>query len=63
MSRKAAPVGDSLDLLLDTICNTFGGILFIAMLVVILTSQISRDAAPSAPAQNPAARFGDFAVN
>ncbi len=49
MSRKAAPVGDSLDLLLDTICNTFGGILFIAMLVVILTSQISRDAAPSAP--------------
>ena len=49
MSRKAAPSGDSLDLLLDTICNTFGGILFIAMLVVILTNQVSRDAAPSAP--------------
>jgi len=49
MSRKSAPVGDSLDLLLDTICNTFGGILFIAMLVVILTNQVSRDAAPSAP--------------
>lgn len=49
MSRKAAPASDSLDLLLDTICNTFGGILFIAMLVVILTNQISRDAAPSAP--------------
>ena len=29
MSRKAAATGDSLDLLLDTICNTFGGILFI----------------------------------
>jgi hypothetical protein len=49
MSRKAAPVVDSLDLLLDTICNTFGGILFIAMLVVILTNQLSRDAGPSAP--------------
>lgn len=49
MSRKAASIGDSLDLLLDTICNTFGGILFIAMLVAILTSQISRDAATSAP--------------
>jgi len=49
MSRKSAPSSDSLDLLLDTICNTFGGILFIAMLVVILTSQISRDAAASAP--------------
>lgn len=49
MSRKAAASGDSLDLLLDTICNTFGGILFIAMLVVILTNQASRDAAPSTP--------------
>ena len=49
MSRKAAATGDSLDLLLDTICNTFGGILFIAMLVVILTNQASRDAAPTNP--------------
>lgn len=49
MTRKAAASGDSLDLLLDTICNTFGGILFIAMLVVILTNQASRDAAPATP--------------
>jgi len=49
MSRKSAPSGDSLDLLLDTICNTFGGILFIAMLVAILTSQVSRDVAPTSP--------------
>ena len=49
MSRKAVSGGDSLDLLLDTICNTFGGILFIAMLVAILTSQINHDAAPSVP--------------
>lgn len=49
MSRKSAPSGDSLDLLLDTICNTFGGILFIAMLVAILTNQVSRDVAPKSP--------------
>lgn len=48
MSRKSAP-SDSLDLLLDTICNTFGGILFLAMLVAILTNQVSRDAEPSSP--------------
>lgn len=35
MRRKPAPT-DSLELLLDTICNTFGGILFIAILVVLL---------------------------
>ena len=53
MSRRGAPSGDSLDLLLDTICNTFGGILFIAMLVVILTNQMSREASPTEPtAQN-----------
>lgn len=49
MSRRASMSGDSLDLLLDTICNTFGGILFIAMLVVILTNQMSREAAPKDP--------------
>ena len=49
MSRRGAPSGDSLDLLLDTICNTFGGILFIAMLVVILTNQMSREASPTEP--------------
>lgn len=49
MSRRAAPSGDSLDLLLDTICNTFGGILFIAMLVVILTNQMSRESSPTEP--------------
>ena len=36
MSRKSSASSDSLDLLLDTICNTFGGVLFIAMLVIIL---------------------------
>jgi hypothetical protein len=30
------PTSDSLELLLDTICNTFGGVVFIAVLVVLL---------------------------
>ena len=28
--------GDSLDLLLDTMCNLFGGIVFVALLVAII---------------------------
>ncbi|MEX0704974.1 MAG: hypothetical protein WD069_22935 [Planctomycetales bacterium] len=35
-SRRRARQPDSLELLLDTVCNTFGGVLFIAILVVIL---------------------------
>lgn len=42
MSRRRAAPADSLELLLDTICNTFGGIVFIALLVVILL-QMSGD--------------------
>ena len=34
--RRRAAAGDSLELLLDTICNTFGGIVFIALLIVLL---------------------------
>ena len=36
--RRRNPDEDSLDLLLDTICNVFGGIVFIAILIAILTS-------------------------
>ncbi len=46
---------DSMDLLLDTICNTFGGVLFIALLVVMLvqTSPAARDqnSQPAAPGE------------
>ena len=39
MGRKnATTADDSLDLLLDTICNAFGGILFISLLILILIS-------------------------
>jgi len=36
MSRRAADPADSLDLLLDTICNMFGLFIFVAMLVALL---------------------------
>jgi len=39
-SRGSRRQDDSLELLLDTICNTFGGIIFIAILVVILLQQV-----------------------
>lgn len=48
--RRSRGPGDSLDLLLDTICNSFGGIIFIACLVAIL----ARDT-PPAPASAMAA--------
>ncbi|MGA0420261.1 MAG: hypothetical protein ACO3P9_09540, partial [Phycisphaerales bacterium] len=38
MSRRASPQGESLDLLLDTICNMFGLFIFVAMLVALLVS-------------------------
>lgn len=51
MSRKSAS-SDSLDLLLDTICNTFGGVLFIALLVIVLLNLSGKKAAvvPPSPA-------------
>ena len=36
--RRQRP-GDSLDMLLDTMCNTFGGIILLAVLVTLLTSR------------------------
>jgi hypothetical protein len=38
MRRFRKTQGDSLDLLLDTICNAFGGIVLIAILITLLTS-------------------------
>lgn len=46
MKRRALIPADSLDLLLDTMCNTFGGIILIALLVALL----SRTGGPSAEA-------------
>ncbi len=38
MKRRSPEGGDGLELLLDTVCNVFGGIMFIAILVALLTS-------------------------
>lgn len=43
MSRRIRQQsGDSLDLLLDTMCNLFGGIVFIALLVAMLAGDGAR---------------------
>lgn len=39
MKRRAAPQSDSLEMLLDTMCNTFGGIILIALLIALLTNE------------------------
>ena len=49
MSRKQRDDDGSLELLLDTICNTFGGVLFISILVVLLLNVTSEEAAETPP--------------
>ncbi len=49
--RRAARAQDSLELLLDTICNTFGGVLFIAILVILLLQQTGLDVVPPAESE------------
>jgi|GEM_PF-1125418 len=55
--NSRAKNGDSLDLLLDTICNTFGGIVFISLLVVILANMTGQDAAVQPPDQASQSRL------
>jgi hypothetical protein len=49
MSRKQNQDDGSLELLLDTICNTFGGVLFISILVVLLLNISSNEASTTPP--------------
>lgn len=53
MSRRRAVKQDSLELLLDTICNTFGGVLFIAIMVVMLLAQSAHGPEAVVPAPSP----------
>ena len=53
MSRRRSSKQDSLELLLDTICNTFGGVLFIAILVVLLLQQTGAGPAATASVSPP----------
>jgi hypothetical protein len=43
MSRRRRANPDSLELLLDTMCNTFGGIIMIALLIALLSRDASSD--------------------
>ena len=45
--RRQRP-NDSLDMLLDTMCNTFGGIILLAVLVTLLTSRERHGSAATA---------------
>lgn len=52
MRRDTSANGSSLELLLDTICNTFGGVVFIALLVILLLQQtVQRPSAESETAE------------
>lgn len=51
MKRRESSSGDSFDLFLDTVCNAFGGIVFIAILVAILVQ--TRSVAESLQKQLP----------
>lgn len=60
MARHSGLNDSSLELLLDTICNTFGGVLFLAMLVSLLLTQtrkrseLEAQTADPVPAVSPA---------
>ena len=57
MSRRRSAPASSLDLLLDTICITFGGVLFIALLVVLLLQMSGNSGANSAVDAEKQQRF------
>ena len=61
MARSRASE-DSLELLLDTICNTFGGILFIALLVCVLAQNTQPAGTAAAPTQAELAKVHDQRV-
>ena len=46
-SRRDSIASDNLGLLLDAICNTFGAVLLIAILVAVLLSTSAKELIPS----------------
>lgn len=53
MRRQNSGDISSFDLLLDTMCNTFGGVVFIALLLSILVGSTSRNTAKPAQQEGP----------
>jgi len=61
MARSHTDAGASLELLLDTICNTFGGVLFLAMLVSLMLAQTRRQQESTQPRDaSPALSAAEF---
>ncbi|HEV7283129.1 MAG TPA: hypothetical protein VGN57_23180 [Pirellulaceae bacterium] len=57
MRRSSASLDDgSLELLLDTICNTFGGIIFIALLMLLLVQSATDATPPEVESEAPSAK-------
>ena len=52
--RKIQISSDSLELLLDTMCNTFGGIMFIAISLLIISSFVSKTTSTNIESENSA---------
>lgn len=59
MSKKNS-LPDSLELLLDTMCNTFGGIMFIAISLIIISSMVSKNVLSLLPEEIDAAAIKKF---
>jgi len=55
MRRRTLAPKSSLDLLLDTMCNAFGGIVLIAILIALLIQDGGPEKTPAAPARREAA--------
>ena len=60
--RRTVSGSDSLDLLLDTICNTFGSIVFLSLLVVILVGRRTQQIPPAA-SQRSQARLVELQID
>lgn len=60
MKRRRGLQESSLELLLDTICNTFGGVLFLAMLTSLMLAQTQREADDANDVQRPAVSAAEF---
>jgi hypothetical protein len=58
--RQADDSGGSLELLLDTICNTFGAIIFLALLMTVLLSSTTRTASRDTAGTRPAVSAADL---
>ena len=57
MARRRNSQPDSLDLLLDTMCNTFGGIVMIALLMALVVREEKRATTTTAPVEQALAQL------